>query len=87
MKKLKQFKVTINCDIECPIFNAYYDPTNKYWNGWCNPYFDKENRDNFIGWLKSWINHDKEYMEEITSTEPTVNGLYYFGSSIVWEEA
>ena len=38
-----------------PIFNGWYDPTNRYWNGWCNPYFDKPTRDSFIAYEKSLI--------------------------------
>lgn len=87
--ELKPFKVTLYCegDEGCPIFDAFYDPTNKHWNGWQNPYFNKANRDKFIEWTRKTSGDDVEYINELKSIEPTLNGLYYFGSSIVWEEA
>tara|TARA_Y100001972_G_scaffold81379_1_gene98842 strand:- start:70 stop:360 length:291 start_codon:yes stop_codon:yes gene_type:complete len=84
--QLKPFKVTLDCE-GCPTFDAFYDPTNKRWNGWENPYFDKANRDKFIEWTRKTSGDDIDHINELKSIKPTLNGLYYFGSSIVWEEA
>ena len=86
METLKPIKVTIYSGTQSPKFNAYYDPTNKYWNGWLNPYMDKANRDKFIDWTCQSIIDESEYIMELKSIEPNENGLYYFGSSIVWEQ-
>ncbi len=79
-----------------PIFNGWYDPTNRYWNGWCNPYFDKPTRDCFIAYEKSLIETrsifccDDEFMEGLYSIESQVidgKELYYFGGFFCWSEA
>jgi len=37
------FEQTLNC---------LYDPSNQYWNGFANPYFDQTNFDKWVAWLK-----------------------------------
>ena len=78
-----------------PIFNGWYDPTNRYWNGWCNPYFDKPTRDCFIAYQKSLIESrsifcsDDEFMEGLYSIESQVidgKELYYLGGFFCWTE-
>ena len=51
-----------------PIFNGWYDPTYRYWNGWSNPYFDKPTRDSFLAYQKSFVGQiidevDKEFFD------------------------
>ena len=97
--KLINAKFTFTEDDDFPIFNGWYDPENRYWNGWANPYFTKTTRDSFIALQKSMLDEtykgepyeeqDQEFMDELLSIEPQeINGkeLYYFGSSICWDE-
>ena len=77
-----------------PIFNGWYDPTYRYWNGWSNPYFDKPTRDSFLAYQKSFVGQiidevDKEFFDYFTNIKPKVidgKELYYFGSWICWTE-
>ena len=97
--KLINAKFTFTEDDDFPIFNGWYDPENRYWNGWANPYFTKTTRDSFIALQKSMLDEtykgepyeeqDQEFIDELLSIEPQeINGkeLYYFGGSICWDE-
>ena len=95
--RLIRSRFTFDESEDFPIFNGWYDPTNRYWNGWCNPYFDKPTRDCFISYQKSLIENgtslsydDDEYMEGLYSIESQVidgKELYYFGGFFCWSEA
>ena len=97
--ELKKGRFTFDEDEDFPIFRGWYDPTNRYCNGWCNPYFDKNTRDFFIALQKSYLDgiykgkpyeeHDQEFMDGLLSIEPQeVNSkeLYYFGGFYCWTE-
>lgn len=94
--RLIRSRFTFDESEDFPIFNGWYDPTNRYWNGWCNPYFDKPTRDCFISYEKSLIENgtilsfdDDEFMEELYSIESQVidgKELYYFGGFFCWSE-
>ena len=43
MKKMSVMLAEENQSYEC-----FIDESNKHWNGWLNPYFNKENKDKFI---------------------------------------
>ena len=97
--ELIKAKFTFDEDDDFPIFRGWYNPTNRYWNGWCNPYFDKHTRKCFIALQQFYLNEtyqgkpfeeqDKEFMKGLVSIEKEViNGkeLYYFGGFICWTE-
>ena len=97
--ELKKAMFTFDEDEDFPIFKGWYDPTNRYWNGWCNPYFDKHTRNCFIALQKSYLDEtykgepyeeqDQEFFDGLLSIETQeVNGkeLYYFGGFICWTE-
>lgn len=97
--ELKKARFTFDEDEDFPIFRGWYDPQNRYWNGWCNPYFDKHTRNCFIALQKSYLDEmhkgkayneqDQEFFDGLLSIEPQeINGkeLYYFGGFYCWTE-
>lgn len=80
-----------------PTFEGAYDPNNRYWNGWANPYFNQATRDAFIEYEKSLLKdmskeyqkENEEFLAELESIQAeTINGeeLYYFGGFLCWDE-
>ena len=98
--KLRKARFTFTEYEDFPIFNGWYDPNNRYWNGWCNPYFDKPTRDSFIALEKSLLDEtykgkpytkeDTDFLKELESIKPTKKygkkELYYFGGFLCWDQ-
>jgi len=98
-KELIKARFTFTEYEDFPIFSGWYDPKNRYWNGWSNPYFDKPTRDSFIALEKSLLDQtykgkpyteqDNDFLNELKSIKPqTINGkeLYYFGGFLIWDQ-
>tara|TARA_R100000231_G_C5260030_1_gene145410 strand:- start:60 stop:503 length:444 start_codon:yes stop_codon:yes gene_type:complete len=98
--KLRKARFTFTEYEDFPIFNGWYDPNNRYWNGWSNPYFDKPTRDSFIALEKSLLDEtykgkpytkeDADFLKELESIKPTKKygkkELYYFGGFLCWDQ-
>ena len=79
------------------VFEGFYNPDNKYWNGWLNPIVTKEvadaiasmMRSELEAWSPSDIEEQREELEESLTwilNSPREDGLYYFGSCWIWSE-
>ena len=76
------------------VFDGWYNPDNKYWNGWLNPYVTKETLEMILASLFGWHPDDELpeptdenwSMFELLESEPNVDGLYYIGSGFIWSE-
>jgi hypothetical protein len=87
-------KFTFSDYEDFPIFEGAYDLTNRYWNGWANPYFNQATRDDFINHQKKLLGNnlsedDSEFLAELEGIQAeTINGeeLYYFGGFLCWDE-
>ena len=87
-------KFTFSDYEDFPIFEGAYDPTNRYWNGWANPYFNQAIRDSFINHQKKLLGNnlsedDSEFLAELEGIQAEkINGeeLYYFGGFLCWDE-
>ena len=69
------FEQTLNC---------LYDPSNQYWNGFANPYFDQTNFDKWVAWLKQ---EESDTYDEVKDTpSEIINGkkYYYCGGAYTW---
>lgn len=95
--KLIKSKFTFTEYDNFPIYEGYYDPLYRYWNGWSCPYFTKDTRDAFIKYeekllsetSKNYQEENKEFLEGLHAIESEIiNGkeLYYFGGSLCWDE-
>ena len=69
------FEQTLNC---------LYDPSNQYWNGFANPYFDQTNFDKWVAWLKQ--EESDTYDEVKNMPSEIINGkkYYYCGGAYTW---
>lgn len=94
--ELVKAKFTFSDFEKFPIFEGFYDPSNRYWNGWANPYFNQKTRDSFVLYQKYWMNiceqnseDDKEFIKSLETIQPEIiNGekLFYFGGFLCWDE-
>ena len=73
-------------------FEGFYNPDNKYWNGWLNPYVNAETHDKicsyFMDGLDSMPADDDAYddVEALVNMKPDANGLYFVGMGWIWAE-
>ena len=92
MKNIKLVKAKFEMEHEIemfPNFAGYFDPSNRYWNGYANPYFELANRNAWIAFAKVAYEDMPEIVEELESIQPEwVDGkyLYYFGGGFTWHE-
>ncbi|BAQ88314.1 hypothetical protein [uncultured Mediterranean phage uvMED] len=69
------FEQTLNC---------LYDPSNQYWNGFANPYFDQTNFDKWVAWLKQ---EESDTYDEVKDIQPKIisgQKYYYCGGAYTW---
>ena len=88
--KLVRAQFQMDCgDEELPILAGYFNPNNRYWNGFANPYLDQANRDAWIAFSRVHYKDMPEIVEELETITPDwVDGkyLYYFGGAYIWHE-
>ncbi len=72
------------------VFEGFYHPDNKYWNGWLNPYVDAETHRKVSAFLLQGMTEEnkEDYTEalEYAEMEPEENGFYFWGMCWCWDE-
>lgn len=75
------------------VFTGWYNPTNKYWNGWLNPYVNAETHDAIIAYMMDGLDtrhavDSGEYddLKEMIDATPNEDGLYFWGCCYIWSE-
>ena len=69
------FEQTLNC---------LYDPSNQYWNGLANPYFDQTNFDKWVAWLKQEESDTYDEVKDMPSEIINGKKYYYCGGAYTW---
>ena len=69
------FEQTLNC---------LYDPSNQYWNGFANPYFDQTNFDKWVAWLKQEESDTYDEVKDMPSEIINGKKYYYCGGAYTW---
>ena len=69
------FEQTLNC---------LYDPSNQYWNGFANPYFDQTNFNKWVAWLKQEESDTYDEVKNIPSEINNGQKNYYCGGAYTW---
>ncbi len=69
------FEQTLNC---------LYDPSNQYWNGFANPYFDQTNFDKWVAWLKQEESDTYDEVKDMPSEIINGKKYYYCGGAYIW---
>jgi hypothetical protein len=64
--------------------NCLYDPSNKYWNGFANPYLEKTDFDKWVAWLKKEESDSYEDVKGFPSEEIWGKLYYYCGGAFTW---
>ena len=74
-----------------PQFVGYFDPQNKYWNGWLNPYVTEEVHQKIVKSVLRGLTPDnfRQYDDALAyaSMRPDEGGLYYWGGCFCWDLA
>ena len=89
----KTFTLDPLSENDAPIkYKGYLDLKNPLWNGWANPYFTEDVRNQFITDEEKFLGNmqeEKELIEELKLIEPNYdsygNKLYFFGGFICWD--
>ena len=66
------------------VLNCLYDPSNRYWNGFANPYFDQTNFDKWVAWLKQEESDIYDEVKDITAEIINGKKYYYCGGAYTW---
>ena len=61
-----------------------YDPSNQYWNGFANPYFDQTNFDKWVAWLKQEESDTYDEVKDMPSEIINGKKYYYCGGAYTW---
>ena len=74
------------------VFEGWFNPESKYWNGWLNPYVNEETFHIILASLFGWHPDDgasyaDETLEQLLEIKPNDDGLYYLGHGFIWSEA
>ncbi len=71
-----------------PIYEGFYNPLGKRWNGWLNPYVTKEVFDKIMDdnvpkvFNPDW--DEEEFWLDYLNQEPNKDGLYFLGYGLCW---
>lgn len=74
------------------VFDGWYNPEHKYWNGWLNPYVNEETHKQITEFMKQGLTEYEPIPEEYEDlkyymdAEPNNQGLYYWGGCYIWSE-
>ena len=66
------------------VLNCLYDPSNQYWNGFANPYFNQTNFDKWVAWLKQEESDIYDEVKDITAEIINGKKYYYCGGAYTW---
>ena len=96
MTNLKKFLVPCKFAIEDDkVFEGFYDKSNKYWNGWLNPYvkmkFGNIIEDELLekrkeAFVTEDFDEENPWLEYWDIEPDKKTGLFYFGGLFIWEE-
>ena len=79
MKKAKVQMDGFNEELDC-----LYNPSNKNWNGFANPYLEKPNFDKWVAWLKKEESDNYEEVKNFPSEEIDGKLYFYCGGAYTW---
>ena len=79
MKKAKVQMDGFNEKLDC-----LYNPSNKNWNGFANPYLEKPNFDKWVAWLKKEESDNYEEVKNFPSEEIDGKLYFYCGGAYTW---
>lgn len=72
------------------IFEGFFNPNHKYWNGWLNPYVTAETHKKICKFVLEGLTEEnrENYSDclEYANMKPNAEGLYYWGGCFIWEE-
>ena len=80
----KMIKSKVQMDGFEQTLNCLYDPSNQYWNGFANPYFDQTNFDKWVAWLKQEESDTYDEVKERPSAIINGKKYYYCGGAYTW---
>ena len=80
----KMIKSKVQMDGFEQTLNCLYDPSNQYWNGFANPYFDQTNFDKWVAWLKQEESDTYDEVKDMPSEIINGKKYYYCGGAYTW---